>query len=114
MKSVIFPLVIRTPLRMPTPVPTTTATRIDTRMGAPLAWVSPSAIAASVMVEATDRSMPAVPTTKVCPITRTIRMAAAWSMAPTFPDDRKPGSAMPNAMSRSTRAAGAASSGQEA
>src|SRR3954471_15328044 len=66
------------------------------------------------MVEATERSMPAVATTNVCPTARTTRIALACRMASMLPVVRNVESSAPKTRTRTSRAAGAASSGHGA
>ena len=112
MKSVIPPLATIVPLTRPTAEDATTPARIAHPIPAPEANTCPSTTAPNVMLDATDRSMPAVATTNVCPTARTTRIALACRMAWMLPLVRNVESSVPNTMTSRNKAAGAASSGQ--
>src|SRR5919108_3369290 len=79
----------------------------------PRADAQPSMTAPRVMVDATDRSMPAVAITNVCPTARTTRIAAATSIASTLPTVRNAGVAMKKTMDNATRPTPAAQSAKK-
>src|SRR6266571_7454228 len=113
MKSVMRPLATSRPLASPTKPEARTASTQAAAMFQPWAEAHPSITAPSVIVEATDRSMPAVAMTKVWPTARTTRIAAATSIASKLLTVRKVGVAMKKTMTRTTRPTTAAQSAQK-
>ncbi len=79
----------------------------------PACQASPKPTAATVMVEAIDRSMPPVVITKVCATPRMTRIAAASSIALMLPRVKKVGLRIENTTISATSPTGAAFSAQK-